>query len=226
MTEKEPVAQPLRNSQKDKRAPITPESEGWRFLSFAVHQPSSATEVGEAAQEVAVVPLSGTVTATVDGKDIELSRTSVFEQMPHILYAPPGASITIEGDGECAVGSAPAEGRYDVRVFTPEEMRTEIRGGGAARRQVVHALAAPLPAESEQVLRFQLRVWRQHHAVELCELALLWARQTTPLLSMIGTTERRPRCRRRRVRGCAGLPHRPGRHHRKAKRRRCRRRDA
>lgn len=149
---------PLRNSQKDKRAPITPESEGWKYLSFAVHNPSSATEVGEAAQEVAVVPLKGTVTATVDGKDIELTRTSVFDQMPNILYAPPGASITIEGDGECAVGSAPAEGRYDVRVFTPDEMKIEIRGGGAARRQIVHALAPPL--EAERLILYEVYVPR------------------------------------------------------------------
>lgn len=126
---------------------LTPATEGWRFLSFAVHRPASATDVGETDQEVAVVPLSGSVTATVDGRDVELSRTSVFDEMPHILYAPPGASLTIEGDGECAVGSAPAEGRYDVRVFTPDEMRTELRGGGMAHRQIVHALAPPLPAE-------------------------------------------------------------------------------
>ena len=144
--------------QASPRIDVTPESQGWRFLSFSVHQPSTATEVGQPDQEVAVVPLSGTVTATVDGRDVELSRTSVFDQMPHILYAPPGASITIEGTGECAVGSAPAVGRYDVRVFTPAEMRTEIRGGGAARRQVVHALAPPLPAE--RLILFEVYVPR------------------------------------------------------------------
>jgi 5-deoxy-glucuronate isomerase len=129
------------------RIEITPESAGWRFLSFAVHRPGVPTAVGRDDQEVAIVPLAGAVTATVDGRDVDLHRSSVFDQMPNILYAPPGASIVIEGDGECAVGSAPAEGRYDVRVFTPAEMLSEIRGGGAARRQVVHALAPPLPAE-------------------------------------------------------------------------------
>lgn len=137
---------------------ITPDSAGWRFLSFAVHHPATATSVGLADQELAIVPLSGSITATVDGRDVELSRTSVFEQMPHVLYAPPGASVTIEGTGECAVGSAPAVGRYDVRVFTPAEMRTEIRGGGAARRQVVHVLNAPMPAE--RLILFEVYVPR------------------------------------------------------------------
>lgn len=139
-------------------APITPATERWRFLSFAVHRPSSATSVGLADQELAIVPLSGSVVATVDGRDVELSRTSVFEQMPNVLYAPPGASVTIEGPGECAVGSAPAEGRYDVRLFAPSEMRTEIRGGGAARRQVVHLLNTPLPAE--RLILFEVYVPR------------------------------------------------------------------
>ena len=83
------------------RVAITPESEGWRFLSFAVHQPTTATDVSLDDQELAVVPLSGSVTVTVDGTDVELSRSSVFDQMPHILYAPPGASVVIEGDGDC-----------------------------------------------------------------------------------------------------------------------------
>ncbi len=129
------------------RIDLTPASEGWRFLSFAVHHPTTATDVSLADQELAVVPLSGTVTVTVDGRDVELTRSSVFDQMPTIVYAPPGATVVIEGDGECSVGSAPAEGRYEVRVFTPHDMKTEIRGGGQAVRQVVHALAPPLPAE-------------------------------------------------------------------------------
>lgn len=127
---------------------ITPESEGWRFLSFAVHQPGATVlDVTTPAQELAVVPLSGTVQVNVGDEQFELSRTSVFDQMPHVLYVPPGHDVHITGDGQCAVGSAPAEGRHPLRLIEPGEMRTEIRGGGAARRQVVHILAPPLPAE-------------------------------------------------------------------------------
>ena len=41
----------------------------------------------------------------------------------------------------------PAEGKYPLRLFRPAEIRSELRGGGAARRQVHHTLAHPLPAE-------------------------------------------------------------------------------
>jgi len=75
----------------------------------------------------------------------------VFEEMPRVAYAPPGAAIEIAADKgerfEFAIGSAPAEGLYPARIFVPSEMKSEIRGGGAARRQVNHILAPPLDAE-------------------------------------------------------------------------------
>ena len=69
--------------------------------------------------------------------------------MARIVYLPPGIPYRIESETglQASVGSAPAEGRYPVRVFEPSEMRVEIRGGGQAHRQVVHSLAHPLPAE-------------------------------------------------------------------------------
>src|SRR5258708_39914729 len=48
---------------------------------------------------------------------------------------------------EFSLWGARAEGKYPVRLFTPDEMKVEIRGGGAAIRQVHHILAFPLPAE-------------------------------------------------------------------------------
>jgi len=133
------------------RISVTPESAGWRFLSFAV----VSLAAGEAHvdiradEETAVVPLSGSANVVAGTESFAISRTSVFEQMPHIVYAPPGTTITINAstDFEFAIGSAPAEGKYPVRLFTPGEMKSEVRGGGAARRQVNHVLAAPLPAE-------------------------------------------------------------------------------
>ena len=130
---------------------VTPESAGWQYLSFAVHELDEVTSFTETVDgcETAIVPLSGAGTVQVGGQTFDLSRTSVFEQKPHIVYVPPGHEITIEAAGSftCAVGSAPAEGKLPVRLFTPDQMRSEVRGGGAAHRQVVHALAAPLPAE-------------------------------------------------------------------------------
>ena len=130
---------------------VTPASAGWEYLSFSVVGLATGESYALArpGEEAAVVPLSGSVTATVDGVDHRLGRTSVFEQMPDVLYVPPGPRVELvahEASG-LAIGSAPADGRYPVRLFTPAEMRSEVRGGGAARRQVNHILAPPLPAE-------------------------------------------------------------------------------
>lgn len=130
---------------------VTPGSAGWTSLDFSVIvlEAGTGTEVHTGRCEVAVVPLEGAVRAAVDGERHDLKRAGVFAEMPHVLYVPPGRTIQLEATdrAEIAVGGAPAEGRYQVRLFAPTEMRSEVRGGGGATRQVNHILAHPLPAE-------------------------------------------------------------------------------
>lgn len=131
---------------------VTPTTAGWTYLSFAVHHlvGNSSHEVRLDDQEMAIVPLSGAGTVTANGEEFSLSRESVFTQMPDVVYAPPGTDVTVAAaaDGfEFALGSAPAEGLYPTRLFAAADMKSEVRGGGAATRQVNHILAPPLPAE-------------------------------------------------------------------------------
>ncbi|MDW3215750.1 MAG: 5-deoxy-glucuronate isomerase [Ilumatobacteraceae bacterium] len=130
---------------------ITPESAGWSNVAFAIHdvRAGSPHRGGTTDRETAIVTIEGAGRVLVDGLTVDVTRTSVFDQVGRIVYVPPGVDFTIETDGALvvAVGSAPAEGKLPVRVFEPSEMRSEIRGGGSSYRQVVHALAYPLPAE-------------------------------------------------------------------------------
>lgn len=130
---------------------ITPESAGWSNVAFAVHALSGEVSHRDrlADRETAIVTISGSGRVLVDGQTVDVARTSVFEQVGRVVYVPPGVEFTIETDDALtvAVGSAPAEGRYPTRVIEPSEMRSEIRGGGSAYRQVIHTLAHPLPAE-------------------------------------------------------------------------------
>ena len=129
----------------------TPQIAGWRVLDFAVIAlaAGSGEAIATGDREVAVVPLDGEFTATVGGKTYELARASVFTDMAPVLYVPPGTDIEFDTSdrAEFAVGGAPAEGRYPARLISPMEMKTEVRGGGGATRQVNHILAHPLPAE-------------------------------------------------------------------------------
>lgn len=132
---------------------VTPESAGWDYLSFQVVQlkAGESHQVSTPGVEMAIVPLYGGGEFQVaDGETFAISRKNPFDEMPHILYVPPGHEVTIaagENGFEFAYGSAPAEGRYSLRLFKPEDMKSEVRGGGVALRQVNHVLAHPLPAE-------------------------------------------------------------------------------
>ena len=139
------------NSNSEVKLSVTPASAGWRFLSFSM----LALEPGRAHihltenTEVAIVPLRGQGHVSVGDQSFTLQRESVFAGKPHVLYVPPGKEIRIEAktDFEFSLGGAPAEGKYPVCLFKPEQMKSEMRGGGTALRQVNHILAAPLPAE-------------------------------------------------------------------------------
>ena len=130
---------------------VTPEIAGWDVLDFSVVELEAgqtwATDTG--GREVAVVPLEGTFTALAGAETFVMGRSSVFSEMAPVLYLPPHTALGIVALGpvEFAVGGAPAEGKYPVRLVEPHEMKTEVRGGGGATRQVNHILAHPLPAE-------------------------------------------------------------------------------
>lgn len=130
---------------------VTPQSAGWQYLSFRVVALAAGEHysVQTDGEEVAIVPLQGAGKLDVDGTAYALSRSSVFVGPPSLLYVPPGKTVQVEAESafEFAVGGAPATGKYGVRLIRPEEIKCEIRGGGAARRQVNHILAPPLPAE-------------------------------------------------------------------------------
>ena len=139
------------NLNSELKLAVTPALAGWRYLSFSVHMLSSGsahTHLTEST-EVAIVPLSGEGRITVGDRSFRLRRENVFDGKPEVLYVPPRRVIRIEttSEFEFALGGAPAEGKYPVRLFKPVEMKSEMRGGGTALRQVNHILAAPLPAE-------------------------------------------------------------------------------
>jgi 5-deoxy-glucuronate isomerase len=139
------------NPNSELKLSVTPASAGWRYLSFSMRTLLAGSTYVHPTEttEVAIVPLSGEGRVTVGDQSFALKRESVFMGKPEVLYVPPKHEIKVEAttDFEFSLGSAPAEGKYPLRLFKPEEMRSEMRGGGTALRQVNHILAAPLPAE-------------------------------------------------------------------------------
>ena len=139
------------NPNSELKLNVTPDFAGWHYLSFSVRTLASGQSYTHRTDdtEVALVPLEGEGRVTVVDQTFELKRENVFAGKPDVLYVPPRHEVKVEAikDFEFSLGGAPAEGKYPLRLFRPEEMRSEMRGGGTALRQVNHVLAAPLPAE-------------------------------------------------------------------------------
>jgi 5-deoxy-glucuronate isomerase len=130
---------------------VEPREIGWDCLGFSVMRLRAGEhlDLTITGSEAAIVPIGGSGVATVGDESYDLSRVGVFEQAGRLLYLPPDTAVrlTAGSDWQFAIGDAPAEGRYPARLITPEEVRVEVRGGGAAQRQVNHLLAPPLEAE-------------------------------------------------------------------------------
>ena len=157
---------------------IKPDDVGWKYLGYQVVslKPGETYSFETKGNEAALVPLMGKAELSVAGESFEVERSSVFEEKPQILYTPPGKTIDVaaESEFEFSLGTAPAEGKYPVRLFEPSEMRTEVRGGGAAVREVHHVLSHPLPAE--RLILFEVYIpggmwsgWPPHRHDELLE---------------------------------------------------------
>jgi 5-deoxy-glucuronate isomerase len=87
--------------------------------------------------EVIVLPLAGACTVTVDGERFELEgRESVFSRVTDFAYAPRDAGVEITGRGRFALPAASASRRFEPRYGPAEDVPVELRGAGAASRQV------------------------------------------------------------------------------------------
>jgi 5-deoxy-glucuronate isomerase len=114
---------------------VTPENANWDYLSYRVINLQAGGSYTHSTEgiEIALVPLTGAGTVRVGGETFEISRKGVFEELPHVLYVPPGHELTVTSETgfEFAVGGAPAEGKYPLRLFAPDEIKQE----GARRRR-------------------------------------------------------------------------------------------
>ena len=138
-------------TDRSRAVEVTPESAGWTYLDFAVVNLDSGGTYVETSRhrEVVMVPISGGGTVRTGGETIDLARAGVFEELPHVLYVPPGQRVDVRAGGSFTftIGGAPAEGGLPLRLFEPSEMQVELRGGGTSYRHTSHILSAPPPAK-------------------------------------------------------------------------------
>jgi 5-deoxy-glucuronate isomerase len=120
---------------------ITPEQAGWEFSGLRVLElapgASHAFDTGD--DELIVLPLSGGCAVGCDDESFALEgRADPFSGVSDFVYAPRDARVEISSDdgGRFALPSARARRRLPTRYVPADAVAVELRGAGAASRQV------------------------------------------------------------------------------------------
>lgn len=122
---------------------------GWQHTGLHVAELAAGDEVAldDGGAERIVVPLRGSFTVEhSDGLEprttVLRGRPSVFAGPTDVLYVSAGSTLRITGAGRVAVASSPTDERHPSRHITADEVAVELRGAGAASRQV-HNFGTP-----------------------------------------------------------------------------------
>ncbi|MGN6378549.1 MAG: 5-deoxy-glucuronate isomerase [Gaiellales bacterium] len=127
--------------------PITPDTAGWRWLSYRSLAVDGSAGLDTGADEVCLVNLGGSMEVVAGSERWSLGdRTSPFDDLPRSLYLPPGTEVRVEGKGLVGVCASRADARHPIRAIPPEEVRVEVRGSGNATRQINHIVTPEFPA--------------------------------------------------------------------------------
>jgi len=126
---------------------ITPSKAGWRYSGLRVLRLAAGTthELTTGTTEMAILPVSGGMTVEVESQTFRLEgRTGVFSAVTDFAYVPIDADIRITTRGPCEIAlcTAVATRRIDPYRVAAQDVRVEVRGGGAGTRQINNFLSA------------------------------------------------------------------------------------
>lgn len=135
---------------------ITPRRAGWELCGLRVVTLTAGAErrLETGADEYAVLPLAGACRIEVDGEQLVLDgRPSPFERVSDFAYLPREAVATIRSDAgaHLALPFAAARCRLPAVRIAAEEVAIEVRGAGAATRQLNNFLGPEVPVADRLV---------------------------------------------------------------------------
>ena len=120
---------------------VTPESAGWTYSGLAVVDlaPGESTTWRTGAAETLVLSLSGSCSVTCAGETLVVQgRRDVFSGPSDFVYVPRDAEVVLTSElgGRFALPSAVCSSRLPFRHQPASGVPVELRGAGAASRQV------------------------------------------------------------------------------------------
>jgi 5-deoxy-glucuronate isomerase len=124
----------------------------WEWMSFFVHKlmPGQEWKTACAGEEAALIILGGRCVANWGEGDKRIGeRKNVFDGLPYSVYMPSGTNIRVQAEtelefAECRV---PSNRSGAVTLITPEDVKSSLRGGGNASRQIVDVMPPDFPAD-------------------------------------------------------------------------------
>ncbi|WGR63172.1 5-deoxy-glucuronate isomerase (plasmid) [Paracoccus ferrooxidans] len=126
---------------KGKIYDVTPQSAGWKYVSFGLYRlgPGETATEDTGGNEVILVMVEGKARFRAAGQDWGVlgDRMDVFEKTPpHCLYVPNGQDWAAEAETDCtiAVCSAPGKGGHAARRIGPGGIVLTQRGEGSNTR--------------------------------------------------------------------------------------------
>ena len=150
-------SQELKSEQSGELLHLTREQAGWEWMSFFVRRLQSGSKFQASTQheEAAFVLLSGICDADwgFGAKRIG-KRTSVFSGLPYAVYLPAGREVTFTAETVCEIAECrvPSNAKLEPRLIAPEDVATNLRGGGNASRQIVDIIRPDFPADKLVVI--------------------------------------------------------------------------
>jgi 5-deoxy-glucuronate isomerase len=134
---------------------ITPENAGWSFSGLRVLRlaPMTTRVLHTGEDEALVLPLSGACEVRCGGQRFVLrGRASVFERVSDFAYLPKGEVVEVatRDGGDFALPTARARRTLAPAYGAAERVPVEVRGAGAATRQVTN-FCAPDAFETDRL---------------------------------------------------------------------------
>jgi 5-deoxy-glucuronate isomerase len=125
---------------------LTPERAGWTYSGLRVAQlaPGGHLELSTGHEEMAVLPLAGSLEVDLGGRVLALEgRSGVFTSVTDWAYLPIATEAVLRSAHGCRVAlpSARATTRYEAVRIPAEEVAVEVRGAGQATRQVTNFMS-------------------------------------------------------------------------------------
>jgi 5-deoxy-glucuronate isomerase len=127
--------------------PVTPESAGWSYVGFEAAAAPLERSTGDT--ELCIVVIAGACTVRSRHGEWRVGgRPDPWSGLPDAVYLPPDTDLSIAGDAEVGLCSAPARDGAPARVLPGNEITVETRGHGAHERTIRPILMGGEAADS------------------------------------------------------------------------------